>query len=142
MNRIVVLSMIAALAVLSGCDPFGTDETSVYVTGRIWEDSNRTVPAEDITVVAHGDSVNTFDRSDLTDASGVFMIEIPLYPTPGEEGTGYTMPEFGTIGLTAHWGAFTYIYADVTESPIFIELGDTLEVWDIDMESEEMGGGE
>ncbi len=142
MNRIVVLSMIAALAVLSGCDPFGTDETSIYVTGTIWEDSGRTTPAEEITVVAHGDSINTFDRSDETDADGVFMIEVPLYPTPGEEGTGYTMPEFGVIGLTAHWSAFTYMYADIESSPFFIEVGDTLVVWDIDLESAEMGGGE
>ncbi|HRY60745.1 MAG TPA: hypothetical protein P5266_01005 [Candidatus Fermentibacter sp.] len=142
MNRIVVLSMIAALAVLSGCDPFGTDETSVYVTGMIWEDSAHTIPAEGITVVAHGDSINTFDRSSETGESGVFWVEVPLYPTPGEEGTGYTMPEFAALGFTAHFGIVTYVYADLDQSPFFIELGDTLEVWDIDLESMGLGGGE
>ncbi len=140
MNRIVVLSMTAALAVLSGCDPFGADETSVYVTGMIYEDLGHTTPAEGVTVVAHGDSVNTFDKSDLTGSDGRFFIEMPLYPTPGEEGIGYTLPGFGLFGMTAHQGLFTYVYADLEQQPFVIETGDTLVVWDIDLESFGSGG--
>jgi len=142
MNRIVVLSMIAALAVLSGCDPFGTDETSVYVTGTIWEDSNHTIPAEAITVVVHGDSINTFDQSDLTNEDGVFWMEIPLYPSPGEEGTGYTLPGYALFGLSAHWSIFTYVYANVEDAPFVVEVGDTLDVWDVDLESMGIEGEE
>lgn len=140
MNRIVVLSMTAALAFLSGCDPFGTDETSVYITGMIYEDIEHTTPAEGITVVAQGDSVNTFDKSTLTGSNGVFFIEMPLYPTPGEEGVGYTLPGYAVFGMTAHNGLYTYVYADLTESPFVIETGDTLVVWDIDVESFGSGG--
>ncbi len=130
MNRNVVLTMIAALAVLSGCDPFGTDETRVYVTGTIWEDSNYTVPAGGVTLIVRGDSVNTFDHSYRTNADGVFFIEVQLYPAPGEEGVGFTLPGFATIGLSAHSGTKTYVYADLKQNPFFIECGDTLTVWD------------
>lgn len=135
MNRNVVLTMIAALAVLSGCDPFGADETSVYVTGTVWEDSNHTVPAEGVTLVVHGDSVNTFDYASDTDGDGVFFIEIPLYPSVGEEGAGYTLPECGAIGLSAHYGSRSYLYADVKQAPFLIDCGDTLTVWDTDLET-------
>ena len=133
MNRNVVLTMIAALAVLSGCDPFGTDDTSVYVTGTVWEDSSHTIPAEGVTLVVHGDSVNTFDYASNTNADGVFFIEVPVYPLAGEEGVGYTLPGFATMGLSAHFGSKMYVYADLKRTPFVIECGDTLTVWDTDI---------
>lgn len=139
MNRFFVLSIVTAFAILMGCDPFGTDETSVYLTGTIYEDVAHNNPAEGVTVIAHGDSVNTYDIGTETDASGVFWIEMPVYPTPGAEGTGYSLPGYAKLGLSAHWGSMIYVYSDITDNPFSIEVGDTLDVWDTDLES--WGGG-
>ncbi len=135
MKRFLVIATVAAVVVLSSCDPFGTDETKVYITGVIYEDAAHTIPAEGITVIAHGDSVNTWDRSVETSASGVFWIEMPLYPSPGEEGMGYVLPGYAVFGLTAHQGAWEYVYSAIKVNPFVVEVGDTLEVWDIDLTS-------
>jgi hypothetical protein len=136
MKRYLVLSAAVAAVLLAGCDPFGVDQTKTYITGRIWADQGHTTPAEGISVIAWGDSVNTYNRSDVTDAAGVFFIEMPLYPVPGEEeGSGYVLPGFATVGLEAYYQSFPYVYADIEQNPFYIQVGDTLVVWDIDLET-------
>jgi hypothetical protein len=120
--------------VLAGCDPFGTDETRVYVTGMVYADSDWTAPAEGVTIYMVGDSINTFSQSTLTDANGEFFMEIQLYPAAGGEGAaGYVMPDHATLGLEAHYLGGLYTYAAIKQDPIFIETGDTLTVWSISL---------
>jgi hypothetical protein len=141
MKRILVLCCAAAVLVLAGCDPFGTDETSAYVTGMIYTDSSWTTGAEDVTVFMTGDSVNTFNQSTVTDANGMFFIEIQLYPSPGGEGSeGFVMPEFAKLGLAAYNEYGSYVYADIKSNPLTIQVGDTLLMWPITMPT--AGNGE
>ncbi len=136
MKRFLAFAALVSLVLIAGCDPFGTDETKCYVTGYIYTDADQTIPAEGIMVMSRGDSLNTFDQSTYTDANGMFLIQVEIYPSPGEEGTGYTLPEFAKIGLEAwHQGA-SYVYADLDSDPFYIQLGDTLVVWPVDLETE------
>jgi hypothetical protein len=130
MKRLLVLCCAAAVLVLAGCDPFGTDETRAYVTGMVYADSNWATPAEGVTIYMVGDSISTFDQSTLTGANGEFFLEIQVYPIPAGEGqVGYTIPSFVDIGLQARYLGGTYSYAD----PITIVTGDTLTVWPISL---------
>lgn len=136
MKRILVLCCAAAVLVLAGCDPFGTDETSAYVTGMIYSDSSWSTGLAGVTVYATGDSINTFDQSTLTDANGMFFMEIQLYPSPGGEGSqGFVLPGFAKIGLAA-WSQYgSYVYADIDGSPISILIGDTLTMYPIALQA-------
>jgi hypothetical protein len=128
MRRLLVLCCFAAVLVFSGCDPFGTDDTKIFLRGTVYTDSTQTEPAGDIDMFMLGDSVTTYDQSAVTDDNGEFFIEVPLHPTIGEEGTGYSLPDFGKIELEAHYGALVYSYGEHT-----ILRGDTLTFWDIDL---------
>jgi hypothetical protein len=134
MKRLLVLCCAAAVLVLAGCDPFGTDETRAYVTGMVYADSNFADPAEGVTIYMVGDSINTYSQSTLTDANGEFFMEIQLYPAAGGEGVvGYVMPDHATLGLEAHYMGGEYIYASIKQDPLTIETGDTLTVWPISL---------
>jgi hypothetical protein len=138
MKSFLVLAAVASVLVIAGCDPFGADETVAYVTGVIYTDASHTAGAEGVTVYAEGDSSFTYAVTDLTDADGVFMIEMQVYPVAGEEG-GYTLPPTAAMGLEAYNGGFSYVYADIETDPLVVEIGDTLRVWDIDLTM--LGGG-
>lgn len=133
-RRLLFLVVVAAVLFAAGCDPFGTTETKAYITGRVFADSLMTTPYEGAMLVldVDPDSVSMPTVSTLTNANGVFMMEVPLYPTMGEEGIGgYSMSGVGTCGLIAYAMGMSYTYRTYDESPFTINAGDTLVVWDI-----------
>lgn len=143
-KTILVLIALSAFVVLVGCDPFGSTETVTYITGTIYTDTAMTIPAEGIAVELIVDPDSSTARTQIvyTNMSGVFFMDIKLYPDlPDEEtGTGYTLPSSARVGLTAHYGSATYIYMDIAGENGFIVLpGDTLTVWSIDLSV--FGGG-
>jgi len=143
-NTILALVALSALVALVGCDPFGSDQTLTYVTGTIYTDTAMTIPAEGIAVdlVVSPDSLTVKPQIAFTNVSGVFFMEIQFYPSlpDGEAGTGYTMPNAATVGLTAYFGADTYVYKEVDEGFV-LTPGDTLTVWPIDLPAFSGGSG-
>lgn len=134
MKRELLFFVVVAVAVFAGCDPFGTSETRAYITGRIFADSMMTVPFEGATVVldVDPDSVSMPTISALTNASGVFMIEVPFYASSGDEGVGgYGMSGTGKVGLKAYALGMEYVYRTYEQSPFIVTAGDTLFVWDV-----------
>lgn len=121
-----------------GCDPFGAEETYSYITGTIYTDPALTIPAEGIAVelVISPDSTAVHAQTVFTNTAGVFFMEIQFYPLLGDEesGTGYSMPNSSVVGLTAHYGASSYIYKALDDGFV-ITPGDTLNVWGIDLTS-------
>lgn len=131
MKRLLVLCCAAAVLVLAGCDPFGTDETKSYITGTVYTDETFTTPLEGATIHMTGDSINTYSQTTITDANGQFFMDIQLYPSPGSGGDfGYSMPGYAVLGLDAHYNGGVYVYAAIKQDPITIPVGDTLVVWD------------
>jgi hypothetical protein len=133
-RKLLFFVVVAAVLFAAGCDPFGTSETRAYITGRVFVDSTMTVPYEGAMVIldVNPDSVSMPTISTLTNASGVFMLEIPFYPSMGEEGIGgYTFSGTATCGLKAYALGMSYTYRTWEESPFAITVGDTLVVWDI-----------
>ena len=116
------------------CDPIGTEETKVWVTGYIYADSMQGDGLEGAMVMIemHPDSFNVSSSDVMTDANGRFMMEIQVYPDlPAEGGTtGYSMPALIFFGLSARYGSWTYIYRPF-EDPFIVGIGDTLFVWPI-----------
>jgi len=134
MKKFLVLCCVAAVLALTGCDPFGTDETKAYVTGMAYADTAWTEPLEGVTILMTGDSVNTYSQSTLTAQDGVFFMEIQLYPAPGGEGDfGYVLPGYAVLGLEAFYQGGHYIYADIKSNPFVIQVGDTLTVEPVDI---------
>jgi len=134
MKKIVLCIGIAGILVIFGCDPFGTADTKVYVTGIIYADSLNGTPAEGVMVMLELDaeSTNVYSNDVMTNAAGVFFMEVQVYPTPPEgDVTGYAMPSVGIFGLSAHYSAWSYVYRDAESNPFQIEIGDTLNVWPI-----------
>ena len=142
-KTILALVVISALVALVGCDPFGSSQTMSYLTGTIYTDVAMTIPAEGIAVelVVSPDSATVKSQIAYTNSSGVFFMDIQFYPTvPGEEsGAGYSMPSTATVGLTAYYGAATYVYKTVDDGFV-LSPGDTLNIWPIDLSA--FGGGE
>ncbi|MCK5036871.1 MAG: hypothetical protein KAS73_13335 [Candidatus Sabulitectum sp.] len=146
-NTILALAAMSALVALVGCDPFGSDQTMTYVTGTIYTDDAMTIPAEGIAVelIVSPDSLVVRPQIAFTNISGVFFMEIQFYPSlpDGDAGTGYTMPATATVGLTAYYGAETYVYKELDEGFV-LTPGDTLTVWPIDLSAfaERSGGSQ
>ncbi|MFO7626475.1 MAG: hypothetical protein R6V62_04390 [Candidatus Fermentibacteraceae bacterium] len=133
-RKLLFFVVVAAVLLAAGCDPFGTSETKAYITGRVYADSTMTTPFEGAMIVldVNPDSVSMPTVSTLTNASGVFMLEIPFYPTMGEEGIGgYSFSGTGTCGVLAYALGKSYTYRTYDESPFTVTAGDTLVVWDI-----------
>ncbi len=137
-KTILVLVALSAFVVLVGCDPFGSTETMTYITGTIYTDTAMTIPAEGIAVelVVNPDSSAARTQIVYTNMSGVFFMDVQLFPfLPDEEtGTGYSLPSSARVGLSAHYGAATYVYMSVEGSSGFTLFpNDTLTVWPIDL---------
>lgn len=137
-KTILVLIALSALVVLVGCDPFGSTKTMTYITGTIYTDTAMTIPAEGIAVelIVNPDSSAARTQIVYTNMSGVFFMDIQLYPfLPDEEtGTGYTLPASARLGLRAYYNADIYTYMGIEGSEGFVVFpGDTLTVWPIDL---------
>jgi len=133
-RKLLFFVVVAAVLLAAGCDPFGTTETKAYITGRVFEDSTMTVPFEGAMIVldVDPDSLSMPTVSTLTNANGVFMLEVPFFPSMGEEWIGgYGMSGSGTCGLKAYALGMSYTYRTYDESPFTVTAGDTLVVWDI-----------
>jgi hypothetical protein len=133
-RKLLFFVVAAAVLFAAGCDPFGTSETKAYITGRVFEDSTMTVPFEGAMIIldVSPDSVSLPTVSTVTNANGVFMLEIPFYPSMGDEGVGgYSLPGSATCGLRAYALGMTYIYRTWDDYPFTLSVGDTLVVWDI-----------
>ena len=114
-------------------DPVGTEETKVWVTGFIYEDSLLGNGLEGAVIILdlEPDTFNISSSDAMTNTDGRFMMEIQVYPDIPEEGVmGYSMPSLIYFGLVAHYGAWSYTYA-TWEDPLFVDLGDTLYVWPV-----------
>jgi len=134
MKKIVLCIGVVAILVIFGCDPFGTEETNVYVTGVIYADSVNGTPIEGVMVMLelHPESTNVYSNDVMTNSAGVFFMEVQVYPTPpAGDVTGYTMPSVGIFGLSAHYGSWSYVYRGGESDPFQIEIGDTLNVWPV-----------
>ncbi len=138
MKRKLLFLVVVAVAVIAGCDPFGTSETRAYITGRIFADSLMTVPFEGATVVVdvNPDSIAMPTISAVTNANGVFMLEVPFFTSSPDDGmSGYGMSGAGYVGLKAYALGKLYTYRTFDESPFLVTAGDTLVVWDISVTS-------
>jgi hypothetical protein len=144
-KTILALVALSAAVFLAGCDPFGSTETMTYITGTIYADTAKTEPAEGIAVelLVNPDSSAVRTQTVFTNAAGVFFIEAQFYPSlpDAEAGTGYSMPSTTNVGLEAHHGADSYVYASVDEGFV-LAAGDTLVVWPVDLSSFGGSGGE
>lgn len=142
-KTILALVALSTLAVLSGCDPFGSEKTMAYITGTIYTDPAMTIPAEGVGVelVVNPDSSVFYSQTVFTNSAGNFFMEIQFYPQlPDEEtGSGYTLPTQGKAGLTAHYDGGIYVYRPVDEG-FLISAGDTLAVWPVSLSSFGKGG--
>ena len=134
MKKIAILAGAVAVIAALSCDPIGTEDTKVWITGYVYADSAMTTPQEGVVMMLEvdPDSVNVSSSDVMTSANGLFMMEVQAYPDlPDEEGTtGYTMPAMIEVGLSAHYGSWTYTYR-TAEDPFIIAIGDTLYVWPI-----------
>lgn len=142
-KTILALVALSTLAVLSGCDPFGSEKTMAYITGTIYTDPAMTIPAEGVGVelVVDPDSSVFYSQTVFTNSAGNFFMEIQFYPQlPDEEtGSGYTLPTQGKAGLTAHYDGGIYVYRTVDEG-FLLSAGDTLTVWPVSLSSFGKGG--
>jgi len=143
-KTLLTFAALSVLVLMVGCDPFGATETYTYITGTIYTDPALTIPAEGVAVelVISPDSSAVHAQTVFTNTAGVFFFEIQFYPSLGNEesGTGYTMPNSTTVGLTAHYGATSYVYKDVDDGFV-ITPADTLTVWGVDLTSFTGGSG-
>lgn len=138
MKRKLLFLVVVAVAVFAACDPFGTSETRAYITGRIFADSLMTVPFEGATVLVEvdPDSIAMPTISAVTNANGVFMLEVPFFTSSPDDGmSGYGMSGVGRVGLKAYALGLEYVYRSYNESPFVVTAGDTLVVWDVPVTS-------
>ncbi|MBD3369619.1 hypothetical protein GF402_04565 [Candidatus Fermentibacteria bacterium] len=136
MKRILLVVSAALILVAAGCDLFGMEDTRVYVWGNIYEDDLHTVPAQGIGVYVYGDTANVYCYDDFTNADGRFFIEAQIYPNMGgdeEGGFGYNMNENAMFGVEAHHSGDYYMYFDIKNDPLIMEIGDTVRVEDVDL---------
>jgi hypothetical protein len=133
MKKIAVcIGAVVVIAALS-CDPIGTEETKVWVTGIIYEDSLLGDGLEGAMLMLEmlPDTFNVSSSDVMTDVNGRFMMEIQVYPDlPDEGSTGYSMPSLIFFGLSAHYGSWNYIYRSL-DNPFIVGIGDTLYVWPV-----------
>lgn len=144
-KTILALVAFSMLVITVGCDPFGSSETMIYVTGKIYVDAAMTTPAEGVGVelLVDPDSSAVYSQNVFTNSSGVFFMEVQMYPSlpNGESGTGYSMPSSVKVGLKAHYNDTFYEYNSYAEGWI-VSAGDTLTVWDVSItEFEDPSGG-
>lgn len=144
MKRLILAAAVLTAIAVTGCNPFGTDETKVFLTGIIYTDSTFSLPAEGIAVLVTGASETYLDA---TDAGGVFNIEIQFFEESGGGGGGHKGTDAGTIsfGVKAIDGDREYIYGG-TGGTFTISMGDTLTMYPVDLtmftERTETGTGE
>ena len=143
-KTLLTFAALSILVLMVGCDPFGADETYGYITGTIYTDPALSIPAEGIAVelLVDPDSSSVHAQTVFTNTAGVFFMEIQFYPSLGDDdtGTGYTMPNSSTVGLTAHYGATSYVYKEIDDGFV-ITPNDTLTVWGVDLTSFTGGSG-
>ena len=128
----VILGAVAVFAALS-CDPIGTEDTKVWVTGTIYEDSllGQGLEGAVLYLDLEPDTFQVTSSDAMTNVNGVFMMEIQVYPDlPAEGATGYSMPAIIYFGLWARYGSWIYSYAS-WEDPFIMDIGDTLHVWPV-----------
>ena len=130
MKRMLLAAAVLTAIVVTGCNPFGTDETKVYVTGIIYTDSTFSLPAEGIAVLVTGGAETYLDA---TDAGGVFNIEVQFY-SGGEGGGGHKGTDGSTVtfGVKAIDGDREYVYGG-TGGSFTITMGDTLALYPVDL---------
>jgi hypothetical protein len=133
MKRLVFAAAVLMAIVVVGCNPLGTDETKVYLNGIIYTDSTFSLPAEGIAVMVTGASETYLE---LTDAGGVFNIEIQLYDGTGggghSKGTDGTTPGTVTITVRAINGTSELVYGG-TGGAFTVTAGDTLTMYPVDL---------
>jgi hypothetical protein len=131
MKRLVFAAAVLMAIVVVGCNPLGTDETKVYLNGIIYTDSTFSLPAEGIAVMVTGASETYLE---LTDAGGVFNIEVQLYDGGGggHKGTDGTTPGTVTITVRAINGTSEFIYGG-TGGAFTLTAGDTLTMYPVDL---------
>ena len=138
-----MLILVVSLAVV-GCNPVEMDETRAYVRGVIYTDSTHTAYAQDVTVMAVTTNESSFYN---TGANGRFFLEVQIYP----EGEGGSSARVGSKGdfsgvaefsLTAYYGNTKFEYGG-SGNQFAVAGGDTLTLWDIDLDMFEgsSGGG-
>jgi len=133
MKRLAVFAAAAMALAVAGCNPFGTDEMKVYLNGIIYTDSTFSLPAEGIAVLVTGASETYLD---MTDAGGVFNIEVVLYDGAsgggGHKGTDGTTSGTVSIGIKAIDGDSYYYYGG-SGVTFTVTAGDTLTMYPIDL---------
>ncbi len=123
--RIQIISAGLLLAIVAaGCNPVGTENTKVWVTGTIYVDSTFTEPAECIGVMTEV-TPETYVAS--TDAQGEFLIEIQLFHDSEAEYTGSV-----TFGIKAIDGLSEHEYGG-DDATFTVFGGDTLTLYIIDL---------
>jgi hypothetical protein len=130
----VILGALAVIAALS-CDPLGTEDTKIWVTGQVFTTDSlgddQGMPGVIVYLDLKPDTFQISSSNAVTDSSGRFWMEIQVYPDLPEEGTtGYTMPPFIYFGLIANYDEWFYVYA-TWDNPFVVDLGDTLQVWPV-----------
>ncbi|RKZ10618.1 hypothetical protein DRQ25_02345 [Candidatus Fermentibacteria bacterium] len=129
---ISVLSLLVILAV-AGCNPVGMDDTRVYVTGIIYTDSLETTGAEGIGIMTTSTQESYVT---VTNANGVFWLEIQFYPEAGISGSSPSGIEGSvTFGLRAYDDASNvYYYGGSEEFAFTVFGGDTLNLYPINLQ--------
>ena len=126
MKRIALASAALLAIAAAGCNPFGMDETRVYVHGNIYTDSTFSLPAEGIAVFVTGAS-ETYLAS--TDAGGAFFFEIQIYAGGGPKGSDGSSVSFAVKAIN---GIAYYDYGG-TIGQFTVAGGDTLALYPIDL---------
>ncbi len=128
---ISVLSLLVILAV-AGCNPIGMDKTRVYVTGIIYTDTLETTGAPGVGI-ATTETQETYVT--VTNAEGVFWLEIQFYPESGISGSSQSgITGSVTFGLRAYDDdASVYYYGGNEEFVFTVFGGDTLTMYPINL---------
>jgi|GEM_PF-928608 len=135
MKRLVFAAAVLMAIVVVGCNPLGTDETKVYLNGIIYTDSTFSLPAEGIAVMVTGASETYLE---LTDAGGVFNIEIQLFDGGSGGSGGHPKGTDGstsgtvTITVRAINGTSELVYGG-TGGAFTVAAGDTLTMYPVDL---------
>jgi hypothetical protein len=131
MKRLVFAAALLMAIVAAGCNPFGMDETKVYLNGIIYTDSTFSLPAEGIAVLVTGASETYLET---TDAGGVFNVEVQIYDGSGGGHKGTDGTSSGTVTLTVRAinGDTEYLYGG-TGAVFTITAGDTMSMYPVDL---------
>ncbi len=126
MKRIALASAALLAIAAASCNPFGMDETKVYVNGIIYTDSTHSLPAEGVAVIITK-AAETYLST--TDAGGMFHFEIQIYAGGGPKGVDGPNVTFGILAVN-NLAEYTYIGDGGSYT---IEGGDTLSLYPIDL---------